>query len=482
MDGKKPDIMTTAAGVPIADNQNSITAGPQGPITLYDVHLFEKIAHFNRERIPERVVHAQGAGAYGVFTATSDIERFTKAKVFTKGEATEVFARFSTVAGERGSAETQRDVRGFALKFYTREGNWDMVGINTPVFFIRDPLKFPDFIHSQKRCPRTNLHSSTMVWDYFSLSPESLHQVTILFSDRGIPSTFRHMDGFGSHTFSFINCEEQRFWVKFHFKSLQGIENLTNSEASQLAGIDPDFYTRDLFNAIEAKNYPKWRVGVQIMPEADAEKYYVNPFDVTKVWKFRDYPLIEIGLLEINRNTKNYFAEVEQAAFSPANLPPGIGLSPDKMLQGRSMAYADAQRHRVGGNVNLLPVNCPHAAAARNYLRDGRMRFDNNGGDGPNYEPNSFGGPVDDSSYAEPLSNYTGPIGHYKPDPEDCYTQPRDLFRLLDPDHQERLFHNIADSLAGVDSKIQQRQIELFGKVDPKYGEGVARALKERKG
>jgi catalase len=404
MSEKKPEIMTTGAGVPIADDQNSLTAGTLGPIALYDVHLVEKLAHFNRERIPERVVHSQGAGAYGQFISTADIQDFTKAKLFIKDTKTDVFTRFSTVAGEKGSAETVRDVRGFATKFYTQEGNWDLVGINTPVFFIRDPLKFPDFVHTQKRCPRTNLPSPTMMWDFYSLSPESVHQVTMLYSDRGIPKTFRHMDGFSVHSLSFINQKGERFWVKFHLKTMQGIENLTNEEAFRIAGTDPDFYTRDLFNTIEAKIFPRWKVMVQIMPEADAPKYYVNPFDPTKVWQFKDYPLREIGILELNRNPENYFAEVEQAAFSPGNLPPGMGLSPDRVLQGRVLSYSDAHRYRVGANFDLLPVNCPHVPV-RNYQRDGQMRFDDNGGRSPNYQPNSFGGPVDDNSYYEPPLN-----------------------------------------------------------------------------
>jgi catalase len=471
-------IMTTNAGIPISDNQNSLTAGPRGPVLMQDFYLTEKMAQFNRERIPERVVHAKGAGAHGRFTATADISKFTKAKVFTKGKTTEMFARFSTVGGERGSADTVHDPRGFALKFYTEEGNWDMVGNNTPVFFLRDPLKFADFIHTQKRDPATNLKSPTMMWDYFSLSPESLHQVTILFSDRGIPKSFRHMHGFSSHTFSFINEVKDRFWVKFHFMTLQGIENLPPEEAIKIAGSDPDYLVRDLYNAIAQGDFPKWRVCVQIMPEAEAENYYVNPFDLTKVWRHKDYPLQEIGIMELNRNPKNYFAEVEQAAFAPSNVPPGISFSPDKVLQARVMTYSDAHRYRIGTNFDLLPINCPHATKANNYYRDGEMRFDDNGGAMPNYQPNSFHGPVDDHRYDEPPLKISGDAARYDHRiGNDEFTQAGDLFRLMSSEQQALLCTNIADSMRGIDPAIQQRQIALFMKVDKKYGEGVQQRL-----
>jgi catalase len=365
------DRLTSAAGIPVGDNQNSLTAGPRGPLLVQDWQLFEKHAHFNRERIPERVVHAKGSGAYGTLTITGDITRYTKAKLFAGiGKQTPCFLRFSTVAGERGAADAERDVRGFAMKFYTEEGNWDLVGNNTPVFFVRDPYKFPDFIRTQKRDPKTNLRSPTAMWDFWSLSPESLHQVTILFSDRGLPRNYRQMHGFGSHTYSFINADNQRCWVKFHLKTMQGISNLTNAEAANLVGDDRESHQRDLFQAIDRGDYPRWRFCVQIMPESDAGKTPYNPFDLTKVWPHKDYPLIEVGILGLNRNPENYFAEVEQASFSPANVVSGISHSPDKMLQFRIFAYADAHRYRLGINHESLPVNRPHVPV-HNYHRDG---------------------------------------------------------------------------------------------------------------
>lgn len=475
---EKPKTLTTASGIPVGDNQNSLTAGPRGPVLMQDFHLVEKLAHFNRERIPERVVHAKGAGAYGTLTVTADITNYTRAKVFSQvGKKTECFVRFSTVGGERGSADSERDPRGFAIKFYTEEGNWDLVGNNTPVFFIRDPLKFPDFIHTQKRCPMTNVKSPTMMWDFWSLSPESLHQVTILFSDRGTPRTYRHMDGFGSHTFSFINAEGERFWVKFHIKTKQGIENFSRDEAVEMAGKDPDYATRDLFEAIAAGENPKWRFCVQVMPEKEAEAYHLNPFDLTKVWPHGDYPLIEVGELELNRNPENYFAEVEQAAFSPANVVPGIGHSPDKMLQARIFSYPDAHRYRLGVNHQHLPVNaakCP----VHTYQRDGAMAFHGNGGASPNYEPNSFGGAVQDPSALEPPLHISGEAARYDHrDGNDDYTQAGNLFRLMTEDEQGRLIANIVASMQGVPQVIVERQLKHFHAADPRYGEGVARGL-----
>jgi catalase len=471
--------LTTAAGIPVSDNQNSITAGPRGPVLMQDFHLIEKLAHFNRERIPERVVHAKGAGAFGTFTVTNDITKYTKAKLFSEvGKQTEMLIRFSTVGGEKGSADTERDPRGFAVKFYTEEGNWDMTGNNTPIFFIRDPSKFPDFIHTQKRDPETNLKSPTMMWDFWSLSPESLHQVTILFSDRGTPDGFRHMDGFSSHTFSLINAANERVWVKFHFKTMQGIKNLTREEAIHLAGADPDYATRDLFTAIESGNFPKWRVTVQIMTESEADSYRINPFDLTKVWPHSDYPLIELGIMELNRNPANYFTDIEQSAFSPANVVPGISFSPDKMLQARIFAYGDAHRYRLGANGESLPVNCPHAASVNNYQRDGAMRFDGNGGKSPNYEPNSFGGPKEDPSVKEPPLKIHGDADRYDHrEGNDDYSQARDLFCLMTPDAQQRLVHNIACSLRGAPLDIQQRQLAHFDKCDPEYGGGIRSEL-----
>ncbi len=400
-DSKRPTL-TTSAGIPVGDNQNSLTAGPRGPLLAQDWQLFEKHAHFNRERIPERVVHAKGSGAYGTLTITRPIPEYTKAKLFAEaGKTTECFARFSTVAGEHGAADAERDVRGFAVKFYTEEGNWDLVGNNTPVFFVRDPFKFPDFIHTQKRDPKTNLRNTVAMWDFWSLSPESLHQVTILFSDRGLPRSYRHMHGFGSHTYSLINAGNERFWVKFHFKTKQGIENLMGAEAATLVGNDRESHQRDLFTAIEGSDFPQWRLCVQVMPEADAEKTPYNPFDLTKIWPHADYPLLEIGVMELNRNPENYFAEVEQAGFSPANVVPGIGHSPDKMLQMRILSYADAHRYRLGVNHESLPVNKPRCPV-HSYHRDGSMRFDGNAGGAVNYEPNSFGGPIEDPRFKEP--------------------------------------------------------------------------------
>lgn len=470
--------LTTASGIPIADNQNSLTAGPRGPVLLQDFWLLEKLAHFNRERIPERVVHAKGSGAYGTLKITHDISRYSKARLFARvGNRAEVFLRFSTVAGERGAADAERDVRGFALKVYTEEGNWDLVGNNTPVFFLRDPLKFPDFIHTQKRDPQTNLRHATAAWDFWSLSPESLHQVTILFSDRGLPKNYRQMHGFGSHTYSFINAIGERYWVKFHFKSLQGIACYTDAEAAALVGRDRESAQADLFHAIATGNFPRWRFAVQIMPEADADHYKVNPFDLTKVWPHADYPLIDVGVLELNRNPQNYFAEVEQAAFSPANVVPGIGHSPDKMLQARIFSYADAHRYRLGVNHQHLPVNAPRCPIF-NYQRDGAMRFDGNGGGAVNYEPNSFGGPQDCPALAEPPLPIAGNAARYNHrDGNDDYTQPGNLFRLFDAAQRERLFGNIARHMAGVPREIQLRQLCHFFRADPAYGLGVAQAL-----
>ncbi len=471
--------LTTSSGTPVADNQNSLTAGPRGPVLLQDFHLIEKLAHFNRERIPERVVHAKGAGAYGVFRVTRDVTHWTKAAFLAAiGKETEVFLRFSTVGGEKGSADAERDPRGFAVKLYTEEGNYDIVGNNTPVFFLRDPLKFPDFIHTQKRNPQTNLKDATAVWDFFSLSPEALHQVTILFSDRGTPRSYRHMDGFGSHTFAWINAQGERVWVKYHFKTRQGIANFTAEQAVRMAGIDPDHATRDLFAAIVDGAPPAWRVCVQLMPEADAAKYHLDPFDLTKVWPHKDYPLLEIGEMVLNRNPENYFAEVEQAAFSPANIVPGIGFSPDKMLQGRLFAYADAHRYRLGANHALLPVNRPHAAEVHNHQRDGAMRFDGNGGGRPNYEPNSFGGPAQDARAAEPPLALSGAAHRYDHRAgNDDYGQAGALFRLIGGEAQARLMDNVAGSLSKAPADIQRRQLAHFLRADPAYGQGVAQRL-----
>ena len=477
--GKK--TLTTAAGIPVPDNQTSLTAGERGPTLLQDHYLLEKLAHFNRERIPERVVHAKAAGAHGVLTVTQDITKYTRARLFSEvGKKTEMFGRFSTVAGEKGSADTVRDVRGFALKLYTEEGNWDMVGNNTPTFFIRDAIKFPDFIHTQKRDPQTNAKADTPQWDFWSQVPESLHQVTILFSDRGIPRGVPYMNGYGSHTYSFINADGERFWVKFHFKTQQGIQCIMQDEADRLVGQDPDYHTKELFQAIERREYPKWTFSVQVMPEAEAEGYRWNPFDLTKVWPHGDYPLIEVGVMELNRNPQNYFAEVEQAAFSPANVVPGISFSPCKMLQARIFSYADAQRYRLGANYERLPINAPRATTVVNtYQRDGKMRFDGNAGPGPNYEPNTFGGPKADDSFDEPPLKITGDADRYeqKRGVDDDYVQPGNLYRLMPADEQKRLVENIVRSLKNTPKEIQERMVSHFRKADSGYGDGVGRAL-----
>ncbi|WP_028238741.1 catalase [Stutzerimonas azotifigens] len=472
-------IFTTASGIPVADNQNSRSAGPRGPLLLDDFHLVEKLAHFNREVIPERRVHAKGSGAYGTFTVTQDITRYTKAKLFEQvGKQTPMFLRFSTVGGERGSADTERDPRGFAVKFYTEEGNWDVVGNNTPVFFLRDPLKFPDFIHTQKRDPWTNLKSPQMMWDFWSLSPESLHQVTILFSDRGIPDGYRFMHGFGSHTFSLISAHGERHWVKWHYKSMQGIRNLPPAEAARLAGADPDYAQRDLFEAIERGDYPRWRVCMQVMSEAEAAQRAENPFDVTKTWSQKEFPLIEVGVIELNRNPLNYFAEVEQASFAPSNVVPGVGLSPDRMLQGRVFAYADAQRYRVGTNYQQLPVNAPRCPY-HNYQRDGAMRFDGNGGAAPNYEPNSYSAaPKQAPQYAEPAQALEGAATRYDHREDgDYYSHAGALFQLMNDDQRALLIDNIVGAMKSVTRDVQLRQLAHFFKADPAYGAGVAKGL-----
>ncbi|NGY93193.1 catalase [Bacillus megaterium] len=470
--------LTTSWGSPVGDNQNSMTAGSRGPTLIQDVHLLEKLAHFNRERVPERVVHAKGAGAHGYFEVTNNVSAYTKATFLSEvGKRTPLFVRFSTVAGENGSADTVRDPRGFAVKFYTEEGNYDLVGNNTPVFFIRDAIKFPDFIHTQKRDPRTHLKNPTAVWDFWSLSPESLHQVSILMSDRGIPATLRHMHGFGSHTFKWVNAEGDGVWVKYHFKTEQGVKNLSPDVAAKLAGENPDYHTEDLFNAIEKGDFPSWKLYVQIMPLEDADTYRFDPFDVTKVWSQKDYPLIEVGRMVLDRNPENYFAEVEQATFSPGTLVPGIDVSPDKMLQGRLFAYSDAHRYRVGANHQALPINRPRNEV-NNYQRDGQMRFDDNGGRSVYYEPNSFGGPTEsheNKQAAYPVSGVADSVAY---DHNDHYTQAGDLYRLLSEDERTRLVANIVEAMKPVEKEeIKLRQIQHFYKADPEYGTRVADGL-----
>ncbi len=475
---------TTTAGAPVADNQNTLTAGPRGPVLLEDYELLEKLAHQNRERIPERVVHAKGWGAFGTLTVTHDISKYTRAKIFSEvGKQTGMLIRFSTVAGEQGAADAERDVRGFAMKYYTEEGNWDLVGNNTPVFFVRDPLKFPDFIHTQKRHPKTNLRSTTAMWDFWSLSPESLHQVTILMSDRGLPPSPRFMNGYGSHTYSFWNNQGERFWVKFHFKTQQGHRFLTTAEASAVVAQTRESYQEDLYGSIDRGDFPRWTMQVQIMPEADAEKTPYNPFDLTKVWPHADYPLIEVGTVELNRNPDNYFAQIEQAAFSPSNKVPGIGYSPDKMLQARVFSYADAHRHRIGTHYEALPVNAPKCPV-HHYHKDGAMRFFDNNSGNPDayYEPNSFGGPLQDPTVAEPQLRISGDAARYNHrEGNDDFSQPRALFHLFDAAQRARLFSNIAASMQGVPNLIVERQLALFDRIDPAYASGVRAALAEKK-
>ncbi|MBG0829406.1 catalase [Planomonospora sp. ID67723] len=480
-------ILTTESGAPVADNQNSQSAGPGGPLLIQDQQLLEKLARFNRERIPERVVHARGSGAFGHFEVTEEVSRFTRAAFLAEpGRRTEVFVRFSTVAGGLGSGDAVRDPRGFAVKFYTEEGNYDLVGNNTPVFFLRDPLKFPDFIHSQKRDPFTGVQEPENVWDFFSHSPEATHQFTWLFGDRGIPASYRHMHGFGSHTYQWVNAEGEAFWVKYHFKSDQGIRTLTAEQAAELHGRDPDSHQRDLHSAIERGLFPSWTLYVQIMPVAEAATYRFNPFDLTKVWPHADHPLVKVGRLTLDRNPDNVFAEVEQAAFSPNNFVPGIGPSPDKMLQGRLFAYGDAHRYRLGVNHTQLPVNAPRATQAANYGRDGAMRADGNGRRARNYEPNSFGGPVETGvplAAGVELSGVTGSYRNPVHAEDDDFVQAGALYRVMSEAERERLTANIAASLAQVpDDAIVARAVAHFTAADHDYGFRVETAVKALRG
>ncbi|MCX4359010.1 MAG: catalase [Rikenellaceae bacterium] len=473
----KKKSITTAAGALVADNQNIATAGKRGPALMQNVWYMEKLGHFNRERIPERVVHAKGVGAFGTFTVTHDITRYTKASIFAEvGKQTPMLGRFSTVAGERGAADTERDVRGFALKFYTDEGNWDLVGNNTPVFFIRDPVKFPDFIHTQKRNPKNNMRDNKARWDFWTLNPESLHQVMILMSDRGIPDGIRHMHGFGSHTYSFINSKDERHWVKFHFRTMQGIRNLTGKEAEAIVAKDREHSQRDLFESIERGDYPRWKLFIQVMTEEQARNYKVNPFDLTKVWSHKDFPLIEVGVMELNRNPENYFASIEQAAFNPSNIVPGIGFSPDRVLQGRLFAYGDAQRYRIGANFMDLPVNRP-LCPVHNQNRDGHMAVGDNGGAAPNYEPNSSDGSHDNRSLIEPpLATGDAYVWNHRED-DDYYSQPGDLWRLLPEDEKGRLIDNVVESFEDVPDDIRKKAVDMFSKADKDCGRRLAKAI-----
>ena len=476
---KKDKKLTNSVGAPVPDNQNVLTAGPRGPQLLQDVWFLEKLAHFDREVIPERRMHAKGSGAYGTFTVTHDITKYSRAKIFSEvGKKTEMFARFSTVAGERGAADAERDIRGFALKFYTEEGNWDLVGNNTPVFFLRDPLKFPDLNHAVKRDPRTGMRSARNNWDFWTSLPEALHQVTIVMSDRGIPYSFRHMHGFGSHTFSLINAKNERFWVKFHFKTQQGIKNLTDAEAEEVVGRDRESNQRDLFNSIEKGDFPRWDMKIQVVPEKEAANFPFNPFDLTKVWPHKEYPLIDVGVMELNRNPENFFAEVEQAAFNPASVVPGIGFSPDKMLQGRLFSYADAQRYRLGVNHHLIPVNRAHCPV-NTFHRDGLMRVDGNSGGTLAYEPNSYGEWQEQPEFREPPLALEGATDHwnFREDDDDYYSQPRALFCLMSPEQQKVLCENTGRAMGDAPKEIKVRHIGNCLKADPAYGKGVADAL-----
>ncbi|MGK4153775.1 catalase [Kurthia gibsonii] len=471
--------LTTATGTPVVSHSNSMTAGKRGPILLQDVFLIEKLANFNREVIPERRMHAKGSGAFGTFTVTNDITKYTKAKIFSEvGKQTEMFARFSTVAGERGAADAERDIRGFALKFYTEEGNWDMVGNNTPVFFFRDPLHFPDLNHVVKRDPKTNMHNANSNWDFWTMLPEALHQVTIVMSDRGIPKGYRNMHGFGSHTYSMINADNERVYVKFHFRTQQGIENYTNAEAAEVVGQDRESSQRDLFNAIEKGDFPKWKMYIQVMTEEQARNHPDNPFDLTKVWYKADYPLIEVGEFELNRNPENYFADVEQAAFAPSNVVPGISFSPDRMLQARLFGYQDAARYRLGVNHHQIPVNTPKCPFMV-YHRDGQGRADGNRGSAITYFPNSYGALHPQPEYKDPALELDGPadIYDFREDDDNYFEQPGKLFRLMNDDQKQQLFNNTAEDMAPVEDFIKERHIIHCYKADPAYGEGVAKAL-----
>jgi catalase len=470
--------LTTVAGAPVPDNQNILSAGPRGPQLLQDVWYLEKLAHFDREVIPERRMHAKGSGAFGTFTVTHDISQYSRAKIFSEiGKKTDLFVRFSTVAGERGAADAERDIRGFAVKFYTDEGIWDLVGNNTPVFFFRDPLKFPDLNHAVKRDPKTNLRSAKNNWDFWSSLPEALHQVTITMSERGIPASFRHMHGFGSHTFSLISAQGVRHWVKFHWVCQQGIKNLTDAEAEALVGKDRESHQRDLFNAIQNGDFPKWKLFIQVMTEEQARNMPYNPFDLTKVWYKGEFPLIEVGVMELNRNPENYFADVEQAAFNPANVVPGISFSPDRMLQGRLFSYGDAQRYRLGVNHHLIPVNAPKNPT-HSFHRDGQMRVDGNQGGTLHYEPNSYNEWQEQPEYREPALRIDGAADrwNFREDDDDYYTQPGKLFRLMNAEQKKALFENTARAMGDAPIEIKKRHIGNCMKADPEYGQGVAAA------
>nr|BBB37585.1 catalase [Chattonella marina var. antiqua] len=471
--------LTSSNGAPLDCLANSMTAGPRGPIVLQDFSLVDYLAHFDRERIPERVVHAKGAGAFGYFEVTTpEAAKFCRSKMFSRvGKRTPVGVRFSTVGGESGSADTARDPRGFAVKFYSEEGNWDLVGNNTPIFFIRDPILFPSFIHTQKRNPKTHLADPDMFWDFISLRPETTHQVSFLFSDRGTPDGYRHMNGYGSHTFKNVNGQGQAYYVKYHFKTDQGIKNLPVEEAARLASADPDYATRDLYNAVETGDYPSWTVYLQVMTFEEASTVSFNPFDLTKVWPHKDFPLIEIGRMVLNRNPENYFAEIEQIAFAPSHMIPGIEPSPDKMLQGRLFSYADTHRHRLGANYQQIPVNKPFNTTVANYQRDGPMTVDSNGGGAPNYFPNSFQGAQPVLSAKWHVQNASGDVTRHDTGDEDNFSQCGNFYTMLSPEEKERLTDNIAGHLVNAKEFLQKRAIANFAAASADYGRKIAQKV-----
>ncbi|XP_059143860.1 catalase-like [Physella acuta] len=475
----KSETIRTGAGAPVGNKNATLTVGPRGPVLLQDHVFLDEMAHFNRERIPERVVHAKGAGAFGYLEVTHDISRYSKAKIFEHvGKKTELAVRFSTVGGEKGSADTARDPRGFAIKFYTEDGNWDLVGNNTPIFFIRDPILFPSFIHTQKRNPVTNLKDADMVWDFFTLRPETTHQVCFLFSDRGTPDGYRHMNGYGSHTFKLVNKSGQAHYCKFHFKTDQGIKNLMADRAADLQGTDPDYSTRDLYNAIADGDFPSWTLYIQVMTFDQAEKFRWNPFDLTKVWPHKEFPLIPVGKMVLNRNPKNYHAQVEQIAFSPAHMVPGIEPSPDKMLQGRLYSYTDTHRHRLGSNYLQIPVNCPYSSKVKNYQRDGPQCVTDNQEGAPNYFPNSFGGPQDLSSCVECTFPVSGDVQRYNTADEDNFTQAASFWNnVLTAAERTRLVENIVGHLKEAQDFIQKRAVSNFTQVDPEFGRRISQGL-----
>jgi len=482
-DGQKtPETMTQSTGAPIGNKNAVLTVGPRGPMLMQDTVYMNEMAHFDRERIPERVVHAKGGGAHGYFECTHDITYYTKAAPFQQvGKRTPIFLRFSTVGGEQGSADTARDPRGFAIKFYTEEGNWDLVGNNTPIFFIRDPILFPNFIHTQKRNPRTHLKDPHMFWDFISLRPETTHQVMYLFGDRGTPDGFRHMNGYGSHTFKMVNAKGEAVYVKFHCKAKTGCKNLPAQKATELEGADPDYSIRDLYDAIEKGDYPEWRFCIQVMTFAEAEYHKFNPFDVTKVWPHDEYPLIPVGKLVLNRNPQNYFAEVEQSAFCPAHMIPGIEASPDKMLQGRLFSYTDTHFHRLGTNYQQLPINCPYRARVHNTQRDGPLTYHSQGA-APNYHPNSFHGPAERPSALESRFPLTGDVARFNSGDDDNFTQPRALWhKVFDEGQRQRIVDNIAGHLCNAKQFIQDRQVRNFTQVHPDFGARLKKALDSKR-